>query len=120
MARELVQREAEGRGRRVAAREEDREDLVAQDGPVAREARDGVQEGVVTVGLGLGGELLRGEAEGALDVVVDEGVDGGQVAEVGLAAVEPGDAAGADDVGLDLRGLVEGVGEGLLVMAGRC
>lgn len=71
---ELVEEPGEHGGGGVAAREEDADDLVADDLAVAREARQGVQEGVAVVGFGFLFEFLGGKAQGVVDVGVDEGV----------------------------------------------
>lgn len=71
---QLVEEPGEHGGGGVAAGEEDGHDLVADDLAVAREAGQGVQEGVAVVGLGFLFEFFGGEAQGVVDVGVDEGV----------------------------------------------
>lgn len=75
MSSQLVERPRQGRGRGVAAGEQDGDELVAQHLSVAREAREGVQERVAFFGLGLGGEFFGGETERVVDEWVDEFVE---------------------------------------------
>lgn len=64
MPAELVGGPREGRGGGVAAGEQDGDDLVAQDLRITGEAGELVQEGVVLVGFGVGGEPPRGSCAG--------------------------------------------------------
>ena len=76
VAGELVEEPREGGGGGVAPREQDGDELVADDGAIAREAGQGVQEGVAGIGAVFLVQLGGGEVEGAVDVRVYEGVDG--------------------------------------------
>lgn len=123
VAAELVHGPAEGGGGGVAAGEEDGHHLVAEDLGVAGEAGEGVEEGVAGVVLAGVAELELGgaEAEGALDVAVDEAVHGGQAGPVAGLGDEAADLGGAGEHALDALDLVEGVGEFILggaVLAG--
>ena len=60
--REFVEDPGQCGGGGVAAGEEDGDELVPDNGPVAREGGEGVQEGVAAVGFCFLFEFLRGEA----------------------------------------------------------
>jgi len=77
-----------------------------------------VQEGVALIGFGLGGELVGAEGEGAVDILVDEGVDGLETRPEGGAGDDPGYAFCAGDEALDALDFVEGFGEGFVGFAG--
>lgn len=77
--------------------------MVADDFAVAREAGQGVQEGVAVVGLGFLFEFFGREAQGVVDVGVDEGVERFDSGEEGAAGDEP--VEGSLDARL-ARGLV--------------
>lgn len=83
VAGELVEEPGEGGGGGVAAGEQDGDELVANDLAIAREAGEGVQEGVARVRLCFLFEFFWGEAQGLLDVRVHEGVED---LEVGVEA----------------------------------
>lgn len=72
---ELVDGPGEGRGGGVSAREEDGHDLVPDYLAVAGEAGDVVQEGKALVVLGELLQVVGGEGQGLLDVVVHELLD---------------------------------------------
>lgn len=110
---EVVDGPGESAGGGVAACEEDRDELVAEHLAVACVACDGVEEGVArVVGVFLG-EFLGGEGKGAVDVVVDEFVNGfdARVESHAVARNGPVQWANARDDGLHALRVVEGVGE---------
>lgn len=72
LLREVVQDPGQGAGGGVAAREERRDELVAQRLSVPGVGRDGVEEGVAFVVVGFFFEFLRREGEGLVDVHVHE------------------------------------------------
>lgn len=111
MPAELVDGPREDRGGGVAAGEQDGDDLVTQDFWVAREAGELVQEGVVLVGFGVGGELLGTHAQGALDEVVDEVVHDFEAVVVGFLGDQGPEAEGAGEDVLHALDFVEGFGK---------
>lgn len=86
---ELVEEPGEHGGGGVAAGEEDADDLVADDGAVAREACEGVQEGVAGGGFGFLFKFGGREAQRVLDVGVNEGVEDFDAGEEGPPRDEP-------------------------------
>lgn len=81
---ELVNGPRQRRGRRVAARQEHGDELVADHLAVPGEECELVQECVSRLGLGLGGKLLRTELEGTINVRLTKLVDDLETGAEGL------------------------------------
>lgn len=72
---ELVEGPREGGSSGISAGQENSNKLIAEDLPVASERCKSMQESVAFFGLGLRRQLLWGQAEGLLDIWIDELVD---------------------------------------------
>ncbi|KAI9171981.1 Aromatic amino acid aminotransferase [Paramyrothecium foliicola] len=111
VAAQLVYGPRKGGCSGITAGEQDGNQLVTEDLGVSGEAGELVKERVSLIGLGLVGKLFRGEEKSALDVLVNELIDGLEAGPEALLGHETAELGGSHNDVLHALNFVEGFGE---------